>query len=380
MKVLMTADPVGGVWSYALSLAAGLERFGVEVHLAVMGGPVTPDQRAELRSRRNVTLHDSAWRLEWMREPWTDVAEAGAWLLRLERELEPDVIHVNGYAHAALPWRAPVLVVAHSCVLSWWRAVHGCDAPAAWDRYRQAVGAGVRAAAAVVAPTRAMLQEVEVHYGGVAHGRVIPNGADAPAFPLGVRDAFGRYPRPDAVRGQVVLGAGRVWDESKQMQTLAAAAPHMRWPVRIAGSCEHPDGGRRVLEGVDLLGVVPAAGMRQQFRQASILAHPAVYEPFGLVPLEAALAGCALVLADIPSLREVWSDAAVYVPTRDAAALAAAVNRLIEDPHALASYCSAAATRARTLSVRRMTRSYLALYFELGQRTRRGPQEVTACV
>ena len=35
----------------------------------------------------------------------------------LERRLRPDVVHLNGYTHGALPWRAPVLVVGHSCVL-----------------------------------------------------------------------------------------------------------------------------------------------------------------------------------------------------------------------------------------------------------------------
>ena len=36
---------------------------------------------------------------------------------------KPDIVHLNNYVHAALPFRAPKLVVGHSCVLSWWRAV-----------------------------------------------------------------------------------------------------------------------------------------------------------------------------------------------------------------------------------------------------------------
>jgi hypothetical protein len=38
-KVLMTADTVGGVWTYALELAAGLGEHGVEVAIATMGAP-----------------------------------------------------------------------------------------------------------------------------------------------------------------------------------------------------------------------------------------------------------------------------------------------------------------------------------------------------
>ncbi len=61
--------------------------------------------------------------------------------------------------------------------------------------------------------------------------------------------------------------------------------------------------------------------------EAAIFAHPARYEPFGLAVLEAAMAGCALVLGDIPTLRELWDGAAVFVapgrPDRLGEALAA---------------------------------------------------------
>ncbi|MEB3829625.1 glycosyltransferase [Phormidium sp. CCY1219] len=48
------------------------------------------------------------------------------------------------------------------------------------------------------------------------------------------------------------------------------------------------------------------------YARAAIYAFPARYEPFGLSVLEAALSGCALVLGDIPRLREMWGDAAVF--------------------------------------------------------------------
>jgi hypothetical protein len=95
-----------------------------------------------------------------MDEPWEDVAAAGRWLLGLEARFRPDIVHLNGYAHAALPFEAPVLVVGHSCVLSWWRAVKGVDAPPDWDRYRREVRAGLHAAGLVLAPTRAMLDSL----------------------------------------------------------------------------------------------------------------------------------------------------------------------------------------------------------------------------
>ena len=63
--------------------------------------------------------------LEWMDEPWDDVARAGDWLLALEERDRPDVVHLNGYVHGAAALSRPCLVAAHSCVLSWWAAVHG---------------------------------------------------------------------------------------------------------------------------------------------------------------------------------------------------------------------------------------------------------------
>ena len=47
-KILMTADAIGGVWTYALELVRALAPHGVEIALATMGGPVSPAQRKEL--------------------------------------------------------------------------------------------------------------------------------------------------------------------------------------------------------------------------------------------------------------------------------------------------------------------------------------------
>jgi glycogen synthase len=143
LRILMTADTVGGVWTYALELARALAPRDVRVDLATMGDRPTPAQRREAREVPGLELFESSFRLEWMEAPWDDVARAGEWLLGLEERLRPDVVHLNGFAHGALPWRAPVLVVGHSCVLSWWQAVRGCPAPPEWDQYRAAARAGL---------------------------------------------------------------------------------------------------------------------------------------------------------------------------------------------------------------------------------------------
>src|SRR4051812_41434922 len=103
-SVLMTADAVGGVWVYARELAAALARDGVRVTIAAMGPEPSPAQRAEVEAIAGVTLTSRPYRLEWMDDPWSDVDAAGDWLLGLARGA--DVVHLNGYAHASLPWSA----------------------------------------------------------------------------------------------------------------------------------------------------------------------------------------------------------------------------------------------------------------------------------
>src|SRR4051812_20299734 len=83
-KILMTADTLGGVWTYALELSRALGDRGIEIGLATMGAPLTKMQRSEVRSLPNVTVFESSYKLEWMPDPWTDVECAGQWLLDLE--------------------------------------------------------------------------------------------------------------------------------------------------------------------------------------------------------------------------------------------------------------------------------------------------------
>jgi glycosyltransferase involved in cell wall biosynthesis len=99
--------------------------------------------------------------------------------------------------------------------------------------------------------------------------------------------------------------------------------------------------------------------------RASIFAHPARYEPFGLAPLEAARAGCALVLGDIPSLREIWGDAATYVDPTDPDAVRAGIDALATDPPRRERLARAAMRRSAEFTSERMGRQYEALYRQL---------------
>jgi glycosyltransferase involved in cell wall biosynthesis len=189
-KILMTTDTVGGVWIYALELARALSKKGFQIILATMGAPLTSEQRQEAQQIPHLALCESTFKLEWMADPWQDLKQAGQWLLQLEAQFQPDVIHLNGYVHGALPWRAPKLIVGHSCVLSWWTAVKGETAPPDWDQYRRQVREGILAADIVVTPTQAMLTALENHYGPLPNGRVIPNGRDSTLFWADQKEPF----------------------------------------------------------------------------------------------------------------------------------------------------------------------------------------------
>ena len=348
--ILMTADAAGGVWTYSLELARALDAHGIRLTLAVMGEPPTPDQMREAAGMGRLDVRHRPFRLEWMDDPWDDVDAAGQWLLELAAAAGPDVVHVNGFAHAALPFRAPVVCVAHSCVRSWWRAVKGEAAPERYSEYKRRVEAGLRSAHVVVAPTHAMLTALAGEYEFSNATCAIPNGRSAERF------------QPAAVKERLIFSAGRIWDEAKNLRALAEVAPALDWPVCVAGEAMHPGGGVHSAGTVRMLGQLPPAAVSEWLAKASVYALPARYEPFGLSALEAALSGCALVLGDIPSLREVWADAALFVPPSDSGALRDALERVTRSEVLRQDLASRARLRARRFTPERMAMGYLDAY------------------
>jgi glycogen synthase len=356
MKVLISTDTVGGVLTYTADLAAALEAGGDEVVVATMGPRLQRRQRERLPAR----VHESGFRLEWMEQPWDEVAAAGEWLLRLEEEERPDVVHLCSYAHGALPFEAPKVVVAHSCVLSWWRAVHRTEAPPSWDRYREEMRTGLAGADAIVAPTQAMLAELERDHPLPATAQVIHNGTAYRLDPNCIK--FPTQQGGNLMQfGEAVLGAGRFWDAAKNLAALDAAAEGLAWPVVVAGDLGDGEEPRHA-RGVGHLDSAALAALR---REAPLYAAPALYEPFGLGILEAARDGCALVLGDIPSLRELWEGAAIFVDPRDPALLHDTLEALIDSPSLREDLARCARRRAAKYSIDRTAGGYRRLYRRL---------------
>jgi glycogen synthase len=340
MRVLIVADVLGGVQTFVDELTRELAGRDIEVHLGLLGTSA-PDAA---RAAASCQVRDL--KLEWMAQPWRDVELTGEWVSELLCRHRPDLVHMNTFAPVLDP-DVPVLLTVHSCVLTWWRAVHGADAPADWSRYRALAGAALERADALCVPTRALRDQLAAVYRDLPAAQVIPNGR-----------ALG--PAPDVARERLVVSVGRVWDEAKNVHLVADAAPAIDGRVVVIGPGPAP-------AGVEHLGALAPEAVSAWLARAAVFAEPARYEPFGLAALEAALRGCALVLGDIPSLREVWHDAASYVDPDDVDALTHVVNSLLVDPAKAQRASAAARSRAARYTPSAMAEAYLSAYREVAR-------------
>ncbi|HET9152599.1 MAG TPA: hypothetical protein VFN85_00620, partial [Solirubrobacterales bacterium] len=110
----------------------------------------------------------------------------------------------------------------------------------------------------------------------------------------------------------LVLGSARRWDPAENLPALDAAAVGLSWPVVVAGDVGDGAVPRHALSTGELDG----ATLGKLRREAPIYAAPAIDEPAGRGVFEAACDCCALVLSDIPTLRDLWEDAAIFVEPR----------------------------------------------------------------
>lgn len=347
-RVLITGDTVGGVWTFACDLARGLVEQGMEVCLATLGRKASATQREEIASIPGLEWFDGGYKVEWMDDPWKDVELSRRWLAEIACAFRPELVHFNTFGHGTLCSDVPTVLSLHSCVPSWWAAVRGGNLPDEWSTYRACVELALLSATVVVAPTRAILAEIATHYeADLSSARVVYNGRHSADFRCADKQPF-------------IFSAGRLWDDAKNIAALTRVAPSLPWPVHFAGdTCERgvADTGNCVF-----LGQLTPIEMANTFASASIYALPAKYEPFGLSILEAALSGCALVLGDIPTLRELWQDCAVFVPPGDSEALRCELERLIHDPCLLSKVASAARRRALEFPPSRTISAYRDAY------------------
>lgn len=365
-RILMTTDCVGGVFTFTASLARGLAARGIQVDIVTLGPRPRPDQRAVLEDCDRITVTETDLLLEWQDPEGLDHDRARAELAAIAAWLRPDLVHLNSFREARFAWPAPVVVVAHSCVNSWAEACGRLHdfAVARWECYSRAVAEGLAAADAWVAPSASFAAALARRYAPVRRAQVIRNGIEQDET-----DACPREPKQP-----FVLAAGRLWDRAKNLALLIEAAGGASWPVRIAGpdTLEQDTMPHMAAANVEMLGSLSNARLRAVMRDAAIFASPARYEPFGLAILEAAAAGCALILADIDTLRELWDGAALFVPSEDAPAWRRAIERLAHDDGLRLELQICARERAARFDLRRTVNAYTGLYERLVRARTRG--------
>lgn len=354
-RVMMTTDAVGGVWTFSAALARALGARGCQVLLVSIGPRPTERQRGAVTACAGVKLIETDLALEWQDPGASDIRRARGQLHELAAQFAPDLIHVNGYREASFGWTVPVVLVAHSCVNSWADACDEVDAFAgdAWDTYTDLVGEGLASADAWVAPTASFRNWIAKRYGVAGNGHVIWNGVD-------------EVTAPSSSKLPVVLAAGRIWDRAKNLASLSSVAADIDWPIRVAGAT-HVDGVESPsgIAHCEMLGPLAAEDMQREMQQAAIFVSPALYEPFGLAVLEAARAGCAVVLSDLASFRELWSGAALFVDPRDTDQVTHALQALCGDPAFLTRMQQAALMRSKRYTSDATVNGYSALYASL---------------
>ena len=360
MRILMTADTVGGVWTYAMNLGAGLLQNGVDLRILSFGDGPSSAQCAEvqkllLRYPSQFTFAHAEFPLEWM--PGEQyIEESKAFVEEQVKAFQPDVLHTNQFCYGSITCDAPVMLVAHSDVVSWWVNCKNQNPPEdAWfAKYKAVVRSGLAAADLVVVPSSWQMTLLKEHFPGISYPcSIIPNGS---------KSQFGdTQPKLQAV------AAGRFWDQAKNLRMLEQIDTEL--PILIAGSgksepntFDPPSNGRTI----QFEGWLDHDRICRLFMESAVFVSPSLYEPFGLAALEAAHASCALALSDIPSYREIWNDDAIYFSPHNPAELCNVIRRLKSDQELRNDLGRRAQTRARShYGLDAFTGSYLREYRQL---------------
>lgn len=349
-RVLLSTDAVGGVWSYTIDLARGLADRGIEPVMAVLGPPPTEDKVQQAKEIFGLRMVATGLPLDWTARTPDEILCAAAELAAIARETRADSVHLHTPSLArGEMYGVPVVAVAHSCVATWWRAVRQGPLPADFQWRARIMQAGLAEADAVIAPSQSFADALAQVYGQRRDIFVVHNGRHTEA-------------RAGEARQSAVITAGRLWDEGKNVALLDRAASQMNVPVFAAGPIAGPQAESVHFRNLHLLGELSEAGLRQRLSSVRVFASPALYEPFGLSVLEAAQAGVALVLSDIPTFRELWDEAALFIDPHETESWARSLQRVATDPEAAATWGERARVRSARYTVEAMVERTLAIH------------------
>jgi glycosyltransferase involved in cell wall biosynthesis len=349
LHIAVDANVLDGTWG-------GIPKYTSRIVEALVEGGDRVDLLVNLRRWRSPVPGARAVPLRLKgRRPWREL-RVPAWTLRHR----PDVLWAP---EGILPWRAgvPAVVTVHDLAPL---LFPGTKPPAVERAFRTSRPRSARAAARVICVSRATADDVVRHW-GVARERirVIPNGVDERFTPGDPAAARTEVARRHGVEGPYVLHVGSL-EPRKALEPLLAAAAGARWRLVLAGAPAY--GGARLVAaaragGATVLGAVADDDLLALYRGAEVVAAPALYEGFGIVPLEAMACGTPVaVAAGAGALEEVSGPAAIVVRERSGSAWAAAIEEAAARRDELAVRGPAHAARYRWADVAAATRAVLA--------------------
>lgn len=373
MNVLIATNalrpPVTGIGVYVQGLVAGLlDNPRVETLHGLQDGrvhaltalPPIADDAAAVAVPSVIRRASRKARRVWHRV-------AGA---RALRKLGPTVYHEPNYL--PVRYRGPKVITVHDLSHHHYPDFHPAARVMALNR---ALPQAVADAAGVITVSEYVAEEVRTHFDvDPARVHAIHNGvspAFAPRAPDTLAVALRRY---GLTPGAYVLSVATL-EPRKNLERLMrayAALPQAlqdRFPLALAGATGWRNGGihrlldRLIVRGRAIrLGYVPACDLPFIYAGSGAFAYPAIYEGFGLPPLEAMASGVPTLTSSTSAMPEVAGDAALQVDPYSVDAIRNGLERLLDDE--LLRHCmrSAGPRRAAEFSWRRAAERTLDVY------------------
>jgi glycogen(starch) synthase len=340
----------GGLGRHVRKLSEGLVREGVEVHVLTRGAREHPTEE----TRAGVHVH----RVEEPPFPKDDLNRFVGWVdamndhmraagTRLAERLRPDLVHGHDWLVAkacqAIARRAgvPYLTTVHATEFGRHQGWVGKHPQSYIHRIETRMA---KRADGVITCSHYMRGHVADVFGiDEARVAVIPNGID-PDDLVAVADLAALRARFAAPDERLVLLIGRLVYE-KGFQIALDALPGLiarLGDVRflVAGSGTHEAELKAQAKRLELashgtfLGWIGDDVLHSLYRIADLCVVPSIYEPFGIVALEAMASGCPCIVADTGGLREVVPnhDVGLRFRSRDPRSLARMMTRVLTDP------------------------------------------------
>jgi glycogen synthase len=386
MRVLLLSweyPPVieGGLGRHVRKLSEELAAGGATVHVLTRGGGRLPEEEL----RRGVTVHrvqeppfplDLDAFLRWVQDMNRDMARLG---VELCERYDFALIHSHDWLVAGAAEQ-----VARSAGIPWLVTVHATEfgRHQGWvQNHPQSYIHGVETGMARRADRLITCSEyMRSHVGrvfGVSRRRItaIPNGIDPADLEPVEDDLVALRTRYAAPEDRLVLLVGRLVYEKGFHLALDALAPivreqgNVRFAVAGTGTAEAELKRQARRLGLSrygsFLGWVGDDMLHSLYRVADLCIVPSIYEPFGLVALEAMASGCLCVVADTGGLREVVpGDGTVGLrfPSRDSNALQAILEQVLIDDSARAQLVAEAREHVLRFDWAEVARQTLSVY------------------